>query len=114
MLASAIRVRYETLRSVAFGAITNAFVALGTPFANPVRMLKITNRTDQDMLFSYDGVNPHDIVPAMSSQIYDYASNKINPADALEQSKQTQMYIKYVSAPGSGSVYVTCIYASTN
>jgi len=112
-LVSSIRVRYEPLRSLAFGSITANYQAIGLPFANPVRILKVTNLTDSTMLISLNGIDDHDVVPASGYFLYDYASNKANAAGLLEQPQGDRIYTKASGGlPGVGSIYVTVVYAS--
>lgn len=115
MELSAQLARYEVLRSVAFGSIpTGSWVAVGTPYANPARLLKVTNTTNANIFISDDGVNQKDIIPAGTSQWIDYSSDKSNQAGVLEQPTNTQFYVQYSgTAPTSGNIYVTLIYAST-
>ena len=111
--ATAQRVRFENLRSLPFGSITGAYVGVGPAFANPVRMLIIDNITDSDLYVSFDGINDAMIVPALSGKVLDYASNKMSPADHLEQSKGERVYVKVISLiPSDGGVFVSAIYAS--
>ena len=51
---SSVRVRYEILRSLGFAAISGVYAGVGTPFANGVRILKVTNLTDANLLISFD------------------------------------------------------------
>ena len=112
-LASSIRVRYEPLRSILFSAITANYQSVGLPFANPVRILKVTNLTNKNMLISLNGVDDHDVVVANGFFLYDYSSNKANAAGLLEQPQNDRIYVKAEgSLPGSGSLYVTVVYAS--
>ena len=112
-LVSSIRVRYEPLRSTGFGAITSSYVSVGLPFANPVRILKVTNLTNQPMLISLNGIDDHDIVAAGGFFLYDYSSNKANAAGLLEQPQGDRIYVKAPSTlPTVGNVYVTVVYAS--
>lgn len=113
-LVSSIRVRYEPLRSTAFGDITSTYVAIGLPFANPVRILKVTNNTDKNLLISLNGVDDHDIVVANGFFLYDYSSNKASTAGLLEQPQGDRIYVKAetISLPTLGAVYVTVVYAS--
>lgn len=109
------RIRFEPLRSIAFGSISGAYAAIGTPFAHAARCIIIDNLTNANMTISFDGVNDHMIIVATSSRIIDYASNRVGPVDQLEQAIQTQVYVKQTSgAPGSGNVYVSVIYAASN
>ena len=112
-LASATRVKYEILRTVAFGSVLTSYIPIGTPFLNPVRILKVTNLTNQPLFISTDGINNHDVVAANAAYVYDFGSNKSDSGGLLEESQNDQIYVKAVSTlPTSGSIYVTVIYAS--
>lgn len=112
-LVSSVRVRYEPLRSIGFGAITSSYQAVGSPFANPVRILKVTNLTNQPMLISLNSIDNHDIVAANGFFLYDYASNRADAAGLLEQPQGDRIYIKAATTlPTTGNIYVTVVYAS--
>lgn len=102
--------QFETLRSIANGSITGSFAVLGTPLLYSARILSIVNTCDQDMLFSTDGTNAMFIVPKTSYKIYDLGTNRLETDESFYFAAHTQFYIKYVSAPGSGSVYLEVIY----
>lgn len=114
---SAQLVRFEDLRSASAGTIAGAasYHAVGAVFANPARILKITNLTDANLIISFDGVADKDIVAAQSYCLYDYCSDKTDQAGTLEQQANTnRVYVRYESTlPTTGNVYVTLIYAST-
>lgn len=112
-ILSAIRLRFEPLRSLAFGSITGTYAGVGTPFVHPIRLLKVTNLTDENIIVSFDGITDHDVVAANGFFLYDYASNKADQAGVLEQSVGTRLYIKAESAlPTLGNLYVTVQYAA--
>lgn len=109
------RIRFEPLRSIAFGAVSGAYALVGTPFSNAVRCIIIDNFMNANIIVSFDGVNDHLVVFSSSSKIIDYASNRVGPVDQLEQAVGTQVYVKQESgAPSSGNVYVSVIYAAPN
>lgn len=115
MPLDAQRLRYDTLRSLAFGSITTSYVAVGSAFTHPVRVLNVDNLTDANLLVSFDGTTNHTVIPSGSGKIFDYATNRVGPVDQLEQSVGTVIYVKRESgAPTGGNVYVTVLYASTN
>lgn len=115
MQATAVKTRYETLRSLAFGSISAAYAGVGAAFANPVRIIKITNLTDVNLLVSYNGIDNHDVVAANGFYLYDYASNMAARGGNLEQATGERVYVKQeAGAATGGSVYVTIIYAATN
>lgn len=112
-LTSSVRVRYEPLRSISFLDITDDYQSVGLPFANPVRILKVTNLTDENVLISLNGVDDHDIVPANGFFLYDYSSNKANAGGLLEQPQGDRIYVAAENTlPATGNVYVTVVYAS--
>ncbi len=112
-LVSSARAEFETLRSKAFGAIGAAYTIVGTPISNPVRLLKVTNTTNSNLLVSYNGVDDQDIVPTGGFFLYDLCSNKSDAAGYLELPVGRSIYVKFETVkPTVGSVYVTVLYAS--
>jgi len=112
MSSTSVKVRYETLRSLAFGSISGSYAAIGAAFANPIRMLKITNTTDANLTISFDGVNDMDIITANTVEVLDYGSNKADTAGQLDQAVGQKIFVK--GSPTTGTVYVTTIYASAS
>jgi hypothetical protein len=115
MISSAQRIAYEPLRSLGFASIGAGYTGVGGSFANPVRILKVNNATNANLIISFDGVNDMDFIFANSAYVFDYATNAIEPVGQLEQPLGRRFYVKEASgAPTSGSVYVTVIYASSH
>ena len=111
---NATRVAFEALRIKAHGDISGSYAAVGNAFANPIRCIQITNNTDADMRFSFDGSTDHVFVPKASSVQFNYESNKELPAGKLTQAINTTVYVKEdAGAPGAGSVYVMVFYGFT-
>ena len=77
------RAAFETLRRIAFGGIGAGFTAVGAAFSSPVRILTITNLTDQNLIFSDDGVNDKWILPAGSGKVIDISTNRTNQENFL-------------------------------
>jgi len=107
-MALGIELRVEALRTIAFGGISGTYAAIGTPFANPGRLLYIVNTTDVLLTFSYDGVIDHFVLPSNVSTIIDVCTNQ-SSTQGFYISTGTQLYVK--GAPTTGSVYVTYYYA---
>lgn len=105
--------RVDALRSKAAGAITNAYTTLGTAITHLWRMFRLTNTTDGNLLISFDGTTDNLIVPAGSFVLYDVCTNAAptNLNDNLFVGIGTQLYVKYSSAPTTGSVYAEGLYA---
>lgn len=109
-----VAVAFDPLRSIAAGSVSASYATLGTAFDQRVRILKITNLSDGDVLISFDGDTDHDVVPAGSFVLYDMTTN--SPAgvevDQLVLAIGTQIYVKEgPTAPANGFVYATAVRA---
>jgi len=103
-------VKFDTLRSIAFGSVTGSYLPIGTAFGHIVRLMKIVNNTNADMFISFDGTNDHDYIPATSFALYDLTTNGVTATEFVLKIG-TQVYVKQNTAPTSGSVFITCVYA---
>lgn len=106
-------VRFDALRSLAFGGISGSYAPIGTPLARNWRMFRVTNNTDGDMFISADGTTNNLFVPKNGYVLYDLATNAppINQSDTFVMGIGTQFYVKQSTAPSSGAVYIEGIYA---
>jgi len=111
-MAFTSQARVDTLRTVAFGSITGAYTPVGPPLAFQARIICFTNTTNEDVMFSMDGVTDQLIVPAGSFKLFDITTNHrpVNQDDFCF-ANGTQWYVKYASAPSSGAVYIEVVYA---
>lgn len=105
----AMRLTAIPVQTVAFGSITGSFVAMGAAMPAPIRILKISNTTDADMYISYNGTTIQDVIPASSGMILDITTNKSMPVGAY-LAQGTVVYVRYVTAPTSGNVYLSAYY----
>lgn len=106
-------VRFDAIKSVNFGSITNAYTPLSTPLSHLWRAICIVNATDAAMFISFNATDNNIFLPANSFRLYDVCANTdtINNLNNLVFELNTQIYIKYLTAPTSGAVYVEGIYA---
>lgn len=106
-------VRVDAYRSMAFGAITGAFQALGAPMAHNWRLIHLVNSTDGDMIFSFDGTTNNVFVPAGNFLLYDIATNSSTNVGAtnLVFGIGTQVHVKRSTVPTKGAVYMQGVYA---
>lgn len=112
---AAKKVYFDTLRSLAFGSISGTYAAVGSPFTVEARIICFTNKTQGDMIFSTDSSNADGqiFVPAGTFKLYDLTANLIpGKDDSFVIAKGTQFYVKQVTAPTSGSVYIEDVYAT--
>jgi len=106
----ALKATLDTIRSVAFGSITNSYTALGTPLTHVTRLIRFINDTDTAMFISTDAVNNMLYLPAGSFILFDLTTNREASGDIFAFAKGTQFYIKYNTAPGARAVYIECVY----
>lgn len=102
-------VRFDSLRAVANGSITNSYTAFGTRFTHAMRVLHFINQTDGNLLISFDGTTDNGIVLANSFALYDLTSDQ-DTNEMFRYENGTQVYLKYSSAPTTGSAYLVAIY----
>jgi len=104
-----VRLLAEEVRTLAFGAIGAGYVGVGTAIENPARMILIQNLTDENMMFSLNGVTDHFAMLEQSQMILDITSNK-----TIEQgfylAEGQRLYVRQLAAPGSGAVYLSVFY----
>jgi len=102
----------DEIRTVAFGGISGTYAPVGSPQAFQARIICFTNTTNADVFFSMDGSTNQLIVPAGSFKLFDITTNHrpVNQDDFVF-ANGTQWYVKQVSAPTSGSVYLEIVYA---
>jgi hypothetical protein len=108
-MAFNIILRADALRSLAFGSVTTTYVAVGTAFDHPVRIIKLLNATNADVTVSYDGVVDHEYIPAGGFALYDFCTNQAQTAGAFI-AQGTIMYVKSAGAPSSGGMYISTYY----
>lgn len=108
MSAQNIRLLPETLRSIDASTFTGSYQAVGTPLANPSRILKFTNNCSVDVTLSWDGSNDNEYIPAGGFMLIDIASDR-EDASSLWVSAQTQFYVK--ASAGTGTFYLSTYYA---
>lgn len=103
-----IRAANEVLRSYDSSGGDSTFQAIGSALQNPARMLKFKNDSDVDIYISYNGTDNHDIILAGDREVEDICTNK-TIQEGLLRASGVQVYAK--SAAGTGSLYLTVIYA---
>lgn len=109
-METSVKVKYETLRSIAFGDIGIGYSKVGTKLDYPSHLIKIYNLTDADVFVSHNGVDNHYLITANSAEIVDYSANKAN-SDRYVVEAGTAFHLKRISgAPTTGSVYLATCY----
>lgn len=100
------RIKPEAIREVAFGDITGSFVAMGSEFLGPIRIIYVANDTDQDVYLSDNTTTAKWRVKSNSFRLLDLKTNDIffNEGQSI--------YLSAVSAlPTSGLVWVEAAYS---
>lgn len=107
-----IRFEYETLRSLAFGSITDSYAQIGGDFTNPISILKIYNGTDQDLFISKNGTTDHDLIPQGANFVIDITANKTASEGSFFLRAGDGLFTKRGGSvnPTSGSIFVTAIF----
>lgn len=106
------RARFIELRGQASPIALAPWVAIGTPIEEPLRILKISNNTDQDIIISTDAATEMEFVAANGFSLWDLGTNTDWQASTLQFARGTQFYVKAATvATTIGDVIITGIYA---
>ncbi len=108
-MTCSIVVAADELRSLAFGSVGMSYLALGIPFDHPMRIIKIVNTMDEDVLVSFDGILDHDYIPAGGFSLYDLTTNQNEVAGWFFRNG-TQVYVKVTAGASSGGVFLVAFY----
>jgi len=105
------RAFFDEIRTLGFAGISAAYAVVGPVLSANARGICFTNDTEGDMLFTDDDTKDKIFVNAGSFKLWDLQSN-INPQfdDKYVLPIGTQFYVKQITAPISGSVYIELIY----
>lgn len=112
-ISSAIRILVEPVRSLAAGSIGASYMGIGTGLSHASRILFVQNLTDATLMFSLDGVDDNFPLVAQGFLLIDVTANRTTASGAYF-SENTRIYVKTISSPTTGSVYVTTFYGQTN
>lgn len=111
---SAKKVYFDNLRSLGFAGISGTYAAVGAAFTVNPRIICFTNKTQGDMIFTVDTTNAAGnlFVAAGSFKLFDLTANLVpGKDDNFVIAEGTRFYVKQVTAPTSGDVYIEAIYA---
>ena len=103
-------VRVDAVRTILFSApIPASYTQFGVPFSHAMRVVHFINNTDGDMMISFDGTTDNIPILAGSFDLYDLTSDQ-DANESFRYENGTQIWIRYLTAPTKGSVYMVCIY----
>jgi hypothetical protein len=109
------KVNFDTLRSLAYTGISASYAALGPPTTVNGRVICITNKTQGDVIVSTDNTNADGMMflAAGTYKTFDFETNMNQMRDdGFLLGIGVQFYVKQVTAPTSGAVYLELLYAN--
>lgn len=109
MASLSIKLQFDPVRSIAFGAIGGGYTGIGTALSNPASQIFVQNMTDAILMFSFDGVNDHFPLFANGYFLNDIGSNR-SVAQAFFLGAGERLYVRTIGNPTTGSVYFTVAY----
>jgi hypothetical protein len=105
------RAFFDEIRTLGFAGISGSYAVVGSALTQNARGVCFTNLTQGDMYFTDDNTQDKIIVASLTYKLWDIQSN-INPQfdDKYVLPIGTQFYVKQITAPTSGAVYIEIIY----
>ena len=105
------RAYIDTIRTLGFASISGAYAAVGTAFTVAPRIICITNNTAGDMYFTDNTSVDKLFVKAGTFKLFDLTANIVpEKDDSFVMAEGTIIYVKQITAPTSGAVYIELIY----
>jgi hypothetical protein len=103
----------DTCKILPFGSIGAAYVAVGTASDYQGRFALLQNLTEGDMMFSDDPLDAVGKFPLKAGDkvLLDFTSNQTYGRGLLWP-VGTILYVKQITAPVSGGVYLTIFYGN--
>lgn len=105
-----IRFKADTLRSIAAASVGASYMPIGTAMTHPIRQFKVDNLTDALLVFSFDAINDHFVVPSNGFFLDDITSNKSGVSGGFYLAQGDRLYVKQLGIPTTGSVYFATFY----
>jgi hypothetical protein len=102
------KILFLPLRSLAFGSISGTYAAVGNPLEQPVRMFRLINATNGDLIATTKLTEDQFFISASSFVLYDLTANSGSPGQSL-LAEGTQFYVKQSTAPSSKSFYIELV-----
>lgn len=99
----------DDIRSLDFDSISAAYATVGTVLLKPARIMTLTNNTEGEMIFSDDNLSDAGkwFLRAGSFRLIDFQANMNTQFDdKYVLPIGTQFFVKQLTAPVSGSVYI--------
>jgi len=105
------RAFFDDIRTLGFAGISGAYATVGSALTVQARMICFSNNTQGDMYFTDDNTADRIFVAAGSFKLWDVQANmNTKKDDRFVLPEGTQFYVKQITAPTSGSVYIEVIY----
>ena len=103
----------EPLRTLDYSAVTSSYIGIGSGLTNPSVQTIIQNWTDQPVMLSWDGINPHFPLAAGCAWDSDNCANRTSDDGAYLPAGQ-RFYVSLIgsTSPTSGAVYLTTFYGA--
>jgi len=103
-------ISFDEIRTINFSDLQLFYVLVGTVFSRPVRIIRISNLTNVNVLMSLDGITDHDYIPSNTVTVYDLTENK-NRDEGLYIREGAGIYVlaPLGQIPKSGRLYVTVL-----
>lgn len=112
-MALGIKLLPQAMREIAFSSITSAYMGIGTPFTDPIRIIHFQNLTDTRLRFSFDGITDHFVLPKNAFLLLDVCANKTRETGFFI-AEGTRIYVKEdatAPSPTAGIVTVSAWYS---
>lgn len=107
------KVTFDNQKELAAGSIGVNYAAVGTEFFHPTRLLIVQNLTDALLQFSTNEREDKFPLPANGQIVLDFSANEAGNVPWFLPAK-TQIFVKRIGTPTTGTVYITAVHGTTD
>jgi len=108
----ALKLKCEPIRYATYDTIDTAYIPMGSGFNNASRIIVLQNLTNALLMFSFDGIEDHLLLPSQGQLVLDITANKsITSGFYLPEGQK--IYVRKVETPTSGSAVLSVFYGAT-
>lgn len=110
-MSFAIRWAMEPQKVLAYTSISGTYAKVGTVTLYPGRQFMVSNLTDANLQFSWNGVDDHFPMLSGTQWINDVATNQILD-QGLSNPQNATLWVKTIDSPTKNSVYFSSMYGA--
>ena len=111
-MAEGTRLLPGPLTLLGYAGVTPDVLINVTVFSQPARWVMVQNLTNQLLVYSWDGIGDHFVLPPCSDLVIDVSTNRGTP-QTIAMPQEYGVWVRpFNTLPTSGTIFVSYLYAA--